>query len=147
MRGVAVRCRARLLGGERGLRTRVAPFRVGVRSVYPRPRAAVPSGLPEFPIIARGSAGATGRHADRSNKLFAASTAAHGTAVLPDELPWIAVAGRTGMLSRSSIGALARAAACLAALSTTIAGAWAFDDSPDPNLKGQRVRAPPPPRA
>jgi hypothetical protein len=48
------------------------------------------------------------------------------------------------MLSRSSIGAIARTAAFLAALLTTVGGAWAFDDAQYPNLKGQWIRARPP---
>jgi hypothetical protein len=44
------------------------------------------------------------------------------------------------MLSRSSIGAIA----LVAALFTTVAGAWAFDDAQYPNLKGQWLRARPP---
>jgi hypothetical protein len=49
------------------------------------------------------------------------------------------------MLSRRSIGATAAVlAVLLAALSTTLGGAWAFDDAQYPNLKGQWVRARPP---
>jgi len=44
------------------------------------------------------------------------------------------------MLSRSPIGAIA----LLAALLTTAAGAWAFDDAQYPDLKGQWLRARPP---
>jgi hypothetical protein len=49
------------------------------------------------------------------------------------------------MLSRRSIGATAAVlAVLLAALSTTLGGAFAFDDAQYPNLKGQWVRARPP---
>src|ERR1700730_1964310 len=84
-----------------------------------------PSGLPEFPIIANGGT---------------ALALPAGTLTRPSKRCGLAVAGRAGMLFRSSIGAIA----LMAMLLTTVGGARAFDDAQYPNLKGQWLRARPP---
>src|SRR4029077_14168988 len=53
--------------------------------------------------------------------------------------------GRSAMLYRRSLGAIARALTLALALPLLVfGGAWAFDDAQYPNLKGQWVRARPP---